>query len=85
MIMRQIAAHMRVQQPMHPAAQIAILTGPDSEMEMIGHETIADQPHRDAEPGFTDQSEEALVVPRLAEDSGAGIATIQDMVAITSR
>ena len=42
MIMTEIAADVSVQQPLHPAAQIAIADRPESEMEMIGHDTISE-------------------------------------------
>jgi hypothetical protein len=35
---------MRGQQPMHPAAQVAIVDRPESQVEVIGHDTLGAQP-----------------------------------------
>ena len=42
-----IAAYVRRHQPLHPAAQIAVFIRPQQQMKVIGHQTVADQPHRD--------------------------------------
>jgi hypothetical protein len=51
-------------------------------MKVIGHDTVRDQPHGHAKTCFADQSDEGLVVPRLAEDAGARIAAVQDVIAV---
>jgi adenine-specific DNA methylase len=40
-----VTPHVRRQQPLHPAAQIAIAVRPQHEVEVVGKGTIARQPH----------------------------------------
>ncbi len=42
---------------MHPAAQVAIVSGPEREMEVIGHDTVGQQPDRVTQPYLGDQGD----------------------------
>jgi hypothetical protein len=82
-IMSKIAGGTRGQQPMHPAAQVAIVDRPESQVEVIRHDTIGEQPDRAPQPRFSDPGEKGLLVFRFANDGGAAVATFQDMIAAT--
>lgn len=53
-------------------------------MKMIRHQTIRQHAHRDALTGLCEQRDEGLIIPLRMKDLGAGIAPIDDMVAIVS-
>jgi hypothetical protein len=80
-IVAMIAADVRRQEPLHPAAQIAILPGPDDQMEMVGHEAVCEHPHPVSREAGLEQIGEGGVVPRLVKDGGAPIAAIDDVIA----
>jgi hypothetical protein len=81
-IMSEIAAGMSGEQPVHPAAQVAIVNRPESQMKVIGHDTVGEQPDRVTKPCFGDQGDKGLVVLRLVKDRGAAVAPVQDMIAV---
>src|SRR5262249_4764993 len=68
------------QQPAHPPAQVAIGLWPQYEMEMVGHEAIAEDIHRDAADSLRHGVDEGIIISRLVEDRGAAIAAIQGVV-----
>jgi hypothetical protein len=47
-IMPDVAANVRGHQPMHPATQIAVRSGPEREMQVIRHQTVGEDAHRNA-------------------------------------
>jgi hypothetical protein len=55
--MPKLAADMRRQQPLHPAAEIAVSRRPDDQMDMIGNEA-AQQRHRQTHRGPYDRLKE---------------------------
>jgi len=67
--------------PVHPPARVAVLAGPDDEVEMVGYEALAEQPHRDAQANLGEQAEECGVVPLVTEDLNPGVAPVEDVVA----
>ena len=81
-IMSQLAAGVSGQQPVHPAAQVARVDRPKSQMEVIGHNTVGEQPDRVTKSCFGDQGDKDLVVLRLVKDRGAAVATVQDVIAV---
>jgi hypothetical protein len=73
------------EQPLHPAAEVAVLAGPQHEVKMVGHQAVAEDSHRHAfDPRFRfcHQVQKGGVVFGLAEDLLAAIAAIQDVIAI---
>jgi hypothetical protein len=44
-VVLQLATHMRRHQPMHPPAELAVVAGSDDQVEVVGHEAIAEQSH----------------------------------------
>ena len=53
---------------------------PFPKVKVVGHEAVAQDAHGDAVAGVGDQIEEGVVVAILAEDSGAGVAAVKDVV-----
>jgi hypothetical protein len=47
-IMPQVAANMSGQQPVHPAAEVAIGAGPEDQVKVFGHQTIAEHANRNS-------------------------------------
>ena len=72
--MSEIAARVSGQQPVHPTTQVAIVDRPESQMEVIGHDTVGEQPDRVTKPCFGDQGDKGLVVLGLVKDRGASVA-----------
>jgi len=79
-----VAVYVCRQQPLHPGAEVVVATGPEHEVEVIGHQTKADQPHRHASTGLTQEPNEAVVVVGIVEDLGPAVAAIEGMVAIAT-
>src|SRR5437773_9521614 len=49
-----IAANMSGQEPMHPPAQVAVAFRPESQVKMVGPQTIGQDSHLDASTGLAD-------------------------------
>ena len=84
-IMPRVAPHVGRCQPMHQAAEFAVLAGPKREVEMIGHQTIRQDSHRCAGVGFGNQLDECVVVVGFVKHLGASIAAIEDMVGVSTQ
>lgn len=80
-IMPEIAPNVRRHQPLHPPREVAVAVGPQDEVEVVGHQAVGEQSHGQPQTRLADDAEEGLVVLRLVEDLGAGVAAIQDVVA----
>ena len=76
-----ISPDVRRQQPLHVAAEIAIVAGPEDQVKMVGHEAEGEQPHVDAFVGGEQQIEEAAMVFVRMEDLHAAVAAVDDVVA----
>ena len=81
LIASPVLTDMRGQQPVHPAAEIAIVIGPQGQMEMIGHQAISQHAHRRALAGLGQEGDEGLVVTVVMKNRGTGIPTVEDVVA----
>jgi len=46
MIVAVMTPDVRGHQPLHPGAEVAIPARPEDQMEMVGHEAIAEDTHR---------------------------------------
>src|SRR5271165_1355369 len=66
-VVTEIPTHVRGQQPVHPAAQVAVATGPKHEMEMVRHQAVGHDPHRHADAGLAHNPDESRQVPILVE------------------
>ena len=63
-----VAADVGVHEPVHPAAQVAVVMGPYNEVEVVGHEAVGQESHGNAQAGLGEQAEERLVVRVMVED-----------------
>src|SRR6266851_3020504 len=79
-MMLVIAAHMGIEHPMHPAAQVAILLGQDGQVKVVGHEAKAQYGHRDFNASMGQGLEEGLVVGILPKHLAPAVATVDDVV-----
>jgi hypothetical protein len=82
--MSMVAADMGRQQPLHPLAQVAVVMGPQDQVEMIRHPTIAEYAHRQALAGVADQLDKRPIVAVLVEDGGPAVAAVNNVVTIAS-
>jgi hypothetical protein len=69
----------------HVDAEVGIAGRPDREVEVIGHDTETDQPHREAGGRVRQEADESVVVVVGVEDFGAAIAAIERVVAEAAR
>ncbi len=70
----QIPANVGGHQPVHPAAQLAVLAGPDGQVEVVGHEAVGQDAQGRADAGLGHHVNEGLVIVGFVEDGGAGAA-----------
>jgi site-specific DNA recombinase len=83
-VMPQITADVSGQQPVHPAAQVAVVTGPESEVKMIGHKAASQNSHRYAKRRLSHDFDKGLIVVGFVEHGGASVSAIEDMVCISA-
>jgi len=69
---------------LHEVAQVAIVSGPNRQMEVVGHQTLGEQTDRRPLAGFVKELEEGQVITILVKHGTASVATIQNVVAITT-
>jgi hypothetical protein len=81
MIVAVIAADMAGEQPLHPAAQIAILVRPQHDVKMVVEKAIAEQPQRQALVRGDHQLDKGRKVTVCTKNIGSPVATIQNVVA----
>ena len=79
-----IAVHLGRQQPLHPAAQVSIVVRPEYQVEMIGHQAIADQAHQHAGVRLAQKMDESVIVVGVVEYPRPAIATVQGVVTIST-
>ena len=75
-VMPMITTNMRRHEPLHPAAQISVLMGPQQKVEMICHQTIPSHAHRHLFLSFPHQLHKRRKVLILVEDVTAAIPPI---------
>ena len=79
-----VATHVRGHQPVHPAAQLAILAGPDGQVEVVGHEAVGQDAHRGADSSLGHHFEEGVIILGSMKDRGPGVPPVKDVVGVTS-
>src|SRR5262249_16113752 len=76
-----VAANVGGQQPLHPGAEVAVVVGPEGEMEVVGHQAIAQEAQRQPFAGLAEELDEGPLIAVLVEDGGAAVAPVEDVVA----
>jgi hypothetical protein len=84
-VMLVLAANVGCGQPHHVRAQVAIATRPQEKMKMIPQQAKRHQADVDPLPGLAQQAHEGVVVPFLVKDRAAGVATVEDVVAVAAQ
>ena len=79
-IMLVVTAHMGIEHPVHPAAQIPVFFRPDHQMKVIGQQAKPEDGHRDLDTCVADGLKEGLVVGVLVEYRAPAIASVHDVV-----
>jgi hypothetical protein len=64
----------------HPAAQFAIGMRPDHQVEVVRHETVSDQSHRQANRALGEGLPKRDVIVGLVNDRSAPISPVEDIV-----
>ena len=75
-----IPSNMRRQQPVHPSTEIPIVVWPESQMKMIGHETVRQDTHRNTLRRVVKQIKERLIIAVRMKYLSPGIAPIDDVI-----
>ena len=83
-VVPEIPAHVRGQQPVHPAAQLAVGTGPNHQMEVVGQQAVGHYPHRHADARLTHDPDESRHVLLLVEQFGPRIASVDHVIAVST-
>jgi site-specific DNA recombinase len=81
MVVLVVATDVRVQQPVHEAAQVAIGGRHHDEVEVVGHQAVAQHRHRHLDAGMGDRLEEGLVIAVLAKNFAPAVTAVDDMIA----
>ena len=66
--MAMIPPRMGHEQPLHPAPQVAVSMRPDHQMEVIGHQAIAQNVHGEPGMGLTDRLDEGVIIARFMKN-----------------
>ncbi len=82
LVVPMVPTNMGCHQPLHPPTEVTITLRPKHQMKMVGHEAIADQPHRDSFMGLTHQTDKRREILVLVKNIPPTIPAIQDMVDI---
>jgi hypothetical protein len=77
-----VAAHMRVEEPVHPMAEVAVVVRPQDQMKVVGHQTSSEYTDGHLDAGMAHGLDKRLVVAVLGEDAAAGVAPVEDMVTL---
>ena len=57
------------------------MIGVEDEVEVVGHQAVGQDAHREAVAGLSDEADEGGVVGVLVEDLGFAVAAVQNVVA----
>ena len=60
--------------------EVAILAGPQQQVEVVGHQAVGQQSHVEAGDGLLQDPLERGIVVIIVEDSQSGISPVQGMV-----
>ena len=71
--------------PLHPAAHVAVISGPEDQMKVVGHQAIGEDPHGAAILGCVKQLDKRVEVGRFVEHLLPSVATVQNVVAVAGR
>ena len=77
--MPQVAADVRGHQPVHPAAQVAVVAGPQGQVEVVGHQAVGQDAHGRADHGLGHHVDEGIIIVGLVKDGGTGVAAVEDV------
>jgi len=75
-----IASGVAHEQRLHPAAQVAVGSGADRQVEEVGHRAVPEDIHGEPVAGVDDGLDEGVIVPGLTEDGNAAVAAVEDVV-----
>ena len=78
--MSEITTNMGRQQPVHPAAEVTVRSWPECEVETVGHETVGDDSHGDADRSLGHDFNERSVVVGLVEHLGTTVAPVEHVI-----
>jgi hypothetical protein len=79
-VMAVIASGIGFEQPLHPAAQAAIGSGADHQMDWLGHQAVPDDIHGNPGAGVDDGLDAGVVVSGLVENCLAAVAAVVDVI-----
>jgi hypothetical protein len=83
--MSRVAAEMGGQQPGPPAAQVAVVAGPERQANVIGYQAVGEDAHPDADALLGHHVDERIVLVGPVEDGGSPFhaqgATTRSLVA----
>lgn len=82
LVMTMVSADMRCQEPLHPSAEVAVARRPEHQMEVVRHQAIAQNSHREPIGRGPDQFDECRVIVDLMEDLRPGIPSVEDMITV---
>lgn len=80
MAMGMPALGMGHRQPSHESGQVAIASGPEDEVEVVGHDAVGQHPHGVARGGVGEDAEEGAIIAVVVEDRGAGDGAVQGVI-----
>jgi hypothetical protein len=84
-IVTRVPTNMGREQPVHPAAQIAITAWPQNQVKVIGHETVPEQSHRTPQRCLRHHLKERAEIVGLVEDRGPSVTPVEHVVTISGR
>jgi hypothetical protein len=79
-VVPMVTADVRRHEPLHPATEISIFMRPQQQVEMVCHQTISSQPHRNFFVSLPHQTHKRGEVIIFMKNVTATIAPVQDMV-----
>jgi hypothetical protein len=79
-----MAMNMAREQPLHSRTQVFVTGWPESQMKMIGHKTVANDPHRDMCASLAKQPNERIVGYFFGENTSPLVAAVENMVSVAT-
>ena len=79
-VMTMISSGVGGQEPLHPASQVAIRMRPEHDVEVIGHQAVAEEVDRYPPSGIGHGLDEGVIIRRLVEHRLPAIAAIQGVI-----
>jgi hypothetical protein len=67
-------------QPLHELAQVPIATGPEQEVEVIGHQAVSQQAHTEPGHGFGQDPFVRGEIAVVVEDNESGVGSVQSVI-----